>query len=144
MFSCKNINIPRNFLREHCLKSNLLIRYSAIQCIHMRQPLATAKRVTFVQNILYENYSKFRLKKCSLKKFLKILIFQRKYMEMCFHGNKISWALKHHFINPCFKYHYSCFIHLFPMLAPVISSLDEIYCTSLGIPHNTKYNTKWH
>ena len=48
---------------------------------------------------------------------------------MRFHGNQLSWAIKHLFISLCFKYHFPGFFLYFTMLAPVISSLDEIYCT---------------
>ena len=66
--------------------------------------LATAKRATFLQNILWESCSKFYFKQCSLKKSLKILIFQREYMEMCFHGNQLSWGIKHPLISLRSKY----------------------------------------
>ena len=49
-------------------------------------------------------------------------------MEMCFHGNQLSWGIKHPFISLYSKYHSPSFICLSTMLAPVISSLDEIYC----------------
>ena len=49
-------------------------------------------------------------------------------MEMCFHGNQLSWGIKHPFISLCSEYHSPYFICLSTMLAPVISSLDEIYC----------------
>ena len=49
-------------------------------------------------------------------------------MEMYFHGNQLSWRIKHPFISLYFKYHSSGFICLFSMLAPVISSLDGINC----------------
>ena len=97
--------------------------------------LATTKRAIFLQNILWECCSKFDFKQCSLKKFLKILIFLREYIEMCFHGNQLSWAMKHLFITPCFKYHSPGFICLFTMLAPVISSLDGIYCMFYVLRH---------
>ena len=48
---------------------------------------------------------------------------------MRFHGNQLSWAINHPFISLCFKYHSPGFICVSTMLAPVISSLDEIYCT---------------
>ena len=57
-----------------------------------------------------------------------MLIFLREYMEMCFHGNQLSWVIKHPFISLYSKYHSPSFICLSIMLAPVISSLDEIYC----------------
>ena len=57
-------------------------------------------------------------------------------MEMCFHGNQLSWAKKHPFISLCFKYHSLGFICFSTMLAPVISSLDEIYCTIFKSIHN--------
>ena len=131
----------RNFFREHCLKWNLLILCHNIfwknivrlavarEHIHVWQPLATAKRATFLQNILWESCSKFDFKQCSLKKFLKILILWREYMEMCFHGNQISWGINHSFISLYSKYQPPGFICSPIMLAPVISSLDEIYCT---------------
>ena len=59
-------------------------------------------------------------------------MFQQKYIEMRFHGNQISWAIKHPFIVPCFKYHSPNLICSSTMLAPVISSLDKIYCTSMS------------
>ena len=59
-----------------------------------------------------------------------MLIFLREYMEMCFHGNQLSWVIKHPFISLCFKYHFLSFICFSYMLAPVISNLDEIYCIS--------------
>ena len=90
--------------------------------------LATAKQAIFLQNILWESYSKFNFKQCSFKKFFKILIFWREYMEMCFHGNHISWGINHSFISLYSKYQPLSFICSSIMLAPVISSLDEIYC----------------
>ena len=48
---------------------------------------------------------------------------------MRFHGNQLSWAIKYYFISLCFKYHSPGFICFSTMLAPIISSLDEIYCT---------------
>ena len=50
---------------------------------------------------------------------------------MCFHGNQLSWAIKHPLISLCLKYHSPGFICFPTMLAPVISSLDEIYCMSV-------------
>ena len=47
---------------------------------------------------------------------------------MCFHGNQLSWGIKHPLISLWFKYCSPGFIHLSTVLAPVISSLDEIYC----------------
>ena len=47
---------------------------------------------------------------------------------MRFYSNQLSHAIKHLFINVCFKYHSPCFICFSTMFAPVISSLDEIYC----------------
>ena len=49
-------------------------------------------------------------------------------MGMRFHGNQLSRAIKHPFNSLCFKYHSSGFICFSALLAPVISSLDEIYC----------------
>ena len=48
---------------------------------------------------------------------------------MRFHSNQLSWVINYPFINLCFKYHSPGFICFSTMLAPVISSLDEIYCT---------------
>ena len=47
---------------------------------------------------------------------------------MRFHSNQLSWAIKHPLINQYFKYHSPDFICFVTMPAPVISSLDEIYC----------------
>ena len=52
--------------------------------------------------------------------------------RMRFHGNQLSWTIKHPFINLNFKYHPPGFVSVSTMLAPVISSLDEIYCTRLA------------
>ena len=52
-------------------------------------------------------------------------------MEMCFHGNQLSWRIKHPLISLWSKYCSPTFIRLSTMLAPVIPSLDEIYCISL-------------
>ena len=49
-------------------------------------------------------------------------------MEICFHGNQLSWGNKHPLINLWSKNRFPAFICLSTMLAPVISSLDEIYC----------------
>ena len=49
-------------------------------------------------------------------------------MEMRFHGSPLSWAIKHHFISLCCKYQSPGFIRFPTMHAPVISSLDKIYC----------------
>ena len=49
-------------------------------------------------------------------------------MEMCFHGNQLSWAIKYPVISLYLKYHSPGFIRFPTMLAPVFSSLDEIYC----------------
>ena len=50
-------------------------------------------------------------------------------MEMCIHGNQVLWQINHCFIRSYFKYQPPSFICSPIMLAPVISSLDEIYCT---------------
>ena len=47
---------------------------------------------------------------------------------MCFHGNQLSWGIKHPLISLWSKYCSPGFICLSTVLAPVISSLDEIYC----------------
>ena len=47
---------------------------------------------------------------------------------MCFHGNQLSWKIKHPVISLCLNYHSPGFIGFPTILAPVISSLDEIYC----------------
>ena len=73
-------------------------------CHTQLRPLATAKRAIFLQNILWESCSKFYFKQCSLKKFLKIVILWREYMEMCFHSNQHPWAIKHPFISLHLKY----------------------------------------
>ena len=49
-------------------------------------------------------------------------------MEMCFHGNQLSWAIKHRIISLYLKYHSLGYIFFPTMLAPVILSLDKIYC----------------
>ena len=54
-------------------------------------------------------------------------------MEMCFHGNQISWGITHPIISLCCKYHSPGFICLSIILSPVISSLDGIYCRSSGL-----------
>ena len=87
--------------------------------------LATEKQAIFLHNLLWESCSKFYLKQCSLKK----LILQREYMEMCFHGNQHSWAIKHPFISLYSKYQSLNFICLPVMKTPVFLSLDDIYCT---------------
>ena len=51
-------------------------------------------------------------------------------MEMCFHGNQLSWGINHPLISLWSKYPSPALIRLSTMLAPVISSLDKIYCTS--------------
>ena len=48
---------------------------------------------------------------------------------MCFHGNQLSWGIKHPIISLYSKYHSLGFIRFPVMLAPVISSLDGIYCS---------------
>ena len=50
------------------------------------------------------NCSKFYLKQCSPKKFLKKLVLLREYMKMCSHGNQHPWAIKHPFISLYSKY----------------------------------------
>lgn len=50
---------------------------------------------------------------------------------MCFHGNRVSWGINYSFISLYSKYQPSSFICSPIMLAPIISSLDEIYCISL-------------
>ena len=47
---------------------------------------------------------------------------------MCFHGNQLSWGINHPLISLWSKYRSPAFIRFSTMLAPVISSLDEIYC----------------
>ena len=143
MYSRKNINILRNFFREHCLKSNLqqlsssmfcknVARFAiARECIHVWQPLATAKQATYLQNIL-ECCSKFNFKKCSLKKILKILILSRKYMKICFHSNQHPWAIKHPFISLYSKYQSLMYICLPVMNSPLFPSLDDIFCIWIG------------
>ena len=103
--------------------------YGAYPCVTtLWCSIATAKQVTFLRNILSESCSKFDFKQCSLKKSLKILIFWREFMEMCLHGNQPLWGIKHPIISLQSKYHSPGIIRFFIMLAPVMSSLDEIYC----------------
>ena len=52
---------------------------------------------------------------------------------MCFQGNQLLEAIKHPFISLCFEYYSPGFICFSTMLAPVIPSLDEIYCISIRI-----------
>ena len=52
-------------------------------------------------------------------------------MEMCFHGCRLSWGINHSFISLYSKYQPPSFICSPIMLAPVFSSLDEIYCTKM-------------
>ena len=54
-------------------------------------------------------------------------------MEMCFHGNQLSWGIKHPLISIWSKYRSLSFIRFSTMLAPVISSLDEINCSIFEI-----------
>ena len=101
-------------MREHCLKSNLLQLSHSMFCKNVARlavargchtwirSLATAKQATFLQKILWESFSKFDFKQCSLKKSLKILIFQQEYMKMCFHSNRVSWGINHS--NGCYQY----------------------------------------
>ena len=70
MFSRENNNILRNFLREHCLKSNLQQLSHSMFCKNIARlavarernyvwrPLATAERAIFSQNILWESCSR--------------------------------------------------------------------------------------
>ena len=44
------------------------------------------------------------------------------------HGSRPSWATNHYFVNLYSKYQSPCCICFSIMLAPVISSLDEINC----------------
>ena len=60
-------------------------------------------------------------------------------MEMCFHGNQLSWGIKHPLISLRSKYRSPAFIRLSTMLAPVISSLDEIYCMQIFL-HTNRIN----
>ena len=52
---------------------------------------------------------------------------------MPFHSNQLSWAINYYFIKLYSKYQSPCFICFSKMLAPVISSLDEIYCILLAM-----------
>ena len=92
----------------------------------MDQP---SNQPTFIQNILWESYSKFDFVQRSFKKFDKILIFQRECMEMCLHGNQHPSSIKHTFISYYSKYQSARFICLPNMNSPVILILDDIYCT---------------
>ena len=59
---------------------------------------------------------------------------------MCFHGNQLSWAIKHPIIRLCLKCHSPGFICFLTILAPVISSLDEIYCIWYKSPYGPFFN----
>ena len=48
---------------------------------------------------------------------------------MHFHGNQLSWAIKHHFISLYFKYQSHKYICLPAMNSPIFPSLDDIYCS---------------
>ena len=143
--------------REHCSKSNFLQLSHSMFCKNVAR-LAIARNIFprflpkismfweillgNIQNILGESCSKFDFEQCSLKKSLKILIFKREYMEMCFHGNQLSWGIKHPLISLWSKYCSPGFIRLSTVLAPVISSLDEIYCTTKFTLIEKKLNVK--
>merc|ERR1711942_19999 len=98
MYFCLNINILRNFLREHFFKLNLLQLSHSMFCKNVARlavargchtwirSLATAKRATFLQNILWESCSKFYFKQCSLKK-----ISQNIDTLARIHGNVFPW-----------------------------------------------------
>ena len=62
---------------------------------------------------------------------------------MRFYGNQLLWAIKHPFIGLCFKYHLPGFICFSTMLAPIISSLDEIYCITPIEYHRKLFKTKY-
>ena len=47
---------------------------------------------------------------------------------MRFHGNQVSWGINYSFISVYSKYQPTSFICSSIVLAPVISSLEEIYC----------------
>ena len=61
---------------------------------------------------------------------------------MCFHGNQLSWGIKHPLISLWSKYRSPAFIRFSTMLAPVISSLDEIYCTNIPGGASKKVKTE--
>ena len=83
--------ILTDIIREHCSKLNLLQLSHSMFCKNVARlavargchtwirSLATAKRAIFLQNILWESCCKFDFKQCSLKKFLKMLIFLQEY-----------------------------------------------------------------
>ena len=52
---------------------------------------------------------------------------------MCFHGNQVLWGINYSFISLYSKYQPPSFICSPIMLAPVISSLDEIHCIIYAI-----------
>ena len=58
---------------------------------------------------------------------------------MCFHGNQVSWGINHSFISLYSKYQPTSFICSPIMLAPVFSSLDEIYCIRVKYRRTCKY-----
>ena len=62
------------------------------------------------------------------KNFLKILILQREYMELCFHGNQHLSSIKHHFISLCSKYQFFMYFCFPNMNSPIFQSLDNFYC----------------
>ena len=118
---------PQYFLKEYCLFGGC---QGASQGCHTQlRSLAMAKRAIFLQNILWENYSKFNFKQCSIAKFVRILIFQPEYIKMCFHSNQHPSSIKHPFISLYSKYRSLRFICLPIMNSPIFPSLDDIYCT---------------
>ena len=99
LYSRQNVDILKNFLKEHCLKSNLLQLSHNMFCknvarlaiarerIHVWQPPATAKRAIFLQNILWESFSKFYF---NVSMFLK-KISQNIDTLARIHGNVFPW-----------------------------------------------------
>ena len=152
MYSYNNINILRNLLKElnyiattspNMFGNNIACLAIAWGCHTWMHSSATAKQAIFLQNILWESCSKFDFKQRSFIKSLKILVFQQKYMERCFHGSQLSWGMNHSFVNLYSNYQPPSFICFSILLAPVISSLDKIYCTDHLVQKDGRQKQKY-
>ena len=134
-----------NVMKEHRSKSNLQQLFHIMFCKNIAR-LAVAREhhraVTHSyapQQWLNKRYSyrtyygkvvaNLILNNFSLKKFFKILIFQREYIEMCFYGSQHPSSIKYPLNNLYSKYHPFMFICLLNINSPVFPSLDVIYCT---------------
>ena len=109
----------------------------ARKCKYVWQP-CDHNQAIFFQNILLKNCTKSNLEQYSLKKFVKILIFQQEYIKMCFHGNRHPSSIKYPLISSYFKYYSLKIICFLIMNSPIFPSLDDIYCTQ-----NRKSCSKW-